>query len=228
MAQAPESMILTQYNKMKLRDGFTLMETIVALGVATIALSFFILAMAPATVGIERSNSKKTAQRMAASVENELNTIRDSEISNYVTESSFEKAFDWIQRDGESGQGLLVAFDYRANSQEPPDVDGLLPAFDQNDYLDRAVTDQQQMILQTRVTEIDDLGTHINSIEGTAYVIKLRQMQVAQDGTLSPATDGTVITNSIDSSVASDITNFTDGLIVCQAQIYQLRANTED
>jgi len=211
------------------------METIVALGVATIALSFFLLAMAPATVGIERSNSKKTAQRMVAALENELNVLRKNEESDH--DSSFEKAFNWIRLDDESGDGLILAFDYRASS-EGADADGVFKEFSGN-FIDPDVAEEQQMILQTRVATLADLSGGVTyatditdlleEVEGSAFVIKLRHMNVDANGALKPNDNGTSITvTSSDGSVntVTDVEDFTNGLLLYQAEVHVLRANT--
>ena len=75
--------------------GFTLMETVIAIGVLSVLLTGFLIVFIPAADGIKKSIHAQDADRLVSALENELTTVRNDETDDYST--GFAKAFDFIK-----------------------------------------------------------------------------------------------------------------------------------
>ena len=80
------------------RRGFTLMETVIAIGVVAVLLTTFLAVFGPASSSIRRALSAQEAGRLTTSLERELRTLRVGPDDAY--ENSFHKAFEWIRDSG--------------------------------------------------------------------------------------------------------------------------------
>jgi prepilin-type N-terminal cleavage/methylation domain-containing protein len=79
--------------------GFTLMETVIAIGVLSVLLTGFLIVFIPAADGIKKSISIQEADRLVAVLEQELVSSRPGETpSNADAATGFEKAL-WRIRD---------------------------------------------------------------------------------------------------------------------------------
>jgi len=160
------------------------METVVALSIAAVALSFFVAAYAPATIGIQRANSVKEAKYLATAVEAELNTLRSS--FDGVANSSFEKAYNLV-----SGGRLLIAHKYRADINGT-NTDGIYEGFT-GDFTTAEDSEEQPMKIQSFVMDLANTigfagGTlPLDSIEGSCFAVSLSHL-VNTGGTLAPST----------------------------------------
>lgn len=97
--------------------GFTLMETVIAIGIVALLLTGFLTVFGPASSAIQRSLQGAEAQRLADAVETELNILREDDIGTY--DSAFDKAFDLVLdsptlTDAGDKNGGLFAYSYRA------------------------------------------------------------------------------------------------------------------
>ena len=58
------------------KRAFTLLETVIAIGVLAVLLTGFMIVFAPAAAGIRKSINVQEADRLASSLEQELVTLR--------------------------------------------------------------------------------------------------------------------------------------------------------
>lgn len=206
------------------RNGFTLAETIIALFIAALAISFFLTAFAPATVGINQASRVEEAKSFVSALEAEMNIVRDSETSIYA--SAFDKAFKWVRLSEADANNTILAFKYRADASLQNDVNGLLPAFT-GDLTENAAV-ATNMILQNRVTLAsnvmsgDDMS-RFQQIEGSAFLIKLVQLQRSIDG-LTEISDTTQILNE-DDTPATSVDDYTSAALLFRVELHRLKAN---
>lgn len=228
-----------------MKRGFTLLETIVALGIAAIALSFFIAAFAPATLGIKKASRAQEAKNLVSALEAEMGIVRNSEGSggSSLYDNPFDKAFQWVKRNGANGSGLLVAFQYRANSQQATDTDGNYPAYT-GDVTGTATS--QAMILQNRVCPIENIvsppsvtagysdADRYAQVEGGAFVMELTQMVYDNNGALVVHDDrGEVVDPNNASgaavsaydSVTGTTLAFPEAVLLYQVDVYFLKSS---
>lgn len=154
------------------KRGFTLLETVIAIGVLAVLLTGFMVVFAPAAAGIRKAISVQEADRLASTLEQELVTLRDGQTVSATSETGFAKAFDWIKESNESGKALLI-YQYRGSlsgsrsdgTPEPlQNVKDKLPG---KDY-----------VVQTMVRRRDDkeFEDDLPAIEGGVYLVKCTQL----------------------------------------------------
>jgi len=106
------------------KRGFTLMETVIAIGVLAVLLTAFMAVFGPATAGIRKAINAQEADRLVSSYEEELGTLRSSETSKYTT--AFDKAFVWIR---DSAKTPVMIYQYRADPSKAPLADGAMAPY---------------------------------------------------------------------------------------------------
>lgn len=150
--------------------GFTLMETVIAIGVLAVLLTGFLAVFTPATQGIRQSLNSQQADRFASVFETELTTLRDDQEPRNAT-SGFEKAFDWIKNSGQSANSIFV-YQYRG---EPSNL--------RNDGTPTPVPDAIQLagrdyVLQPMARRLNDdnFAADMAAIEGPVYFVKTTQL----------------------------------------------------
>src|SRR5688572_30593589 len=94
----------------RMRRGFTLMETVIAIGVLALLLTAFLAVFGPATTGLRKAISVQEADRLAAALERELVMLRPGGTEDYKT--GFDKAYEWIEKVS-SGSETVMLYQYR-------------------------------------------------------------------------------------------------------------------
>ena len=89
--------------------GFTVFETVIAIGVLAVLLTGFMVVFTPAAEGIRKSINVQQADRMASTLEQELVTLRSEPFT-----TGFNKAFTWIENKNKDKDALLV-YQYRGS-----------------------------------------------------------------------------------------------------------------
>ncbi len=224
---------------MKLKNnGFTLMETVVAMTIAAVALSFFISAFVPATAGIQRSRSLAEARLLSGALESELHTLRPGVDSAY--NSAFEKAFEWIAATATDAAGFptggeaIIGFKYRADALMGPDADGLHEEYkDGADFTSATESDSQPMAIKTRFVKIEsgDLSDEdvkrLGEVDGSAFIVVFNQLT---NNTTPNAISlgGAKTAGQLEDSSGSGVnfTGFLEASILAQADFYILSANS--
>ncbi len=152
-----------------LHRGFTLLETVIAIGVLAVLLTGFMYVFAPAAAGIRKSINVQEADRLTSTIEQELVTLRTGE----TEKTGFEKAFNRIKNSINANDALLV-YQYRGSltnlrpdgtSEPVPNVRDKLPGKDYN--------------VQTMVRLRKDpkfLTEDLPAVEGGVYLVKCTQL----------------------------------------------------
>jgi prepilin-type N-terminal cleavage/methylation domain-containing protein len=210
------------------RRGFTLLETVIAIGVLAVLLSGFMVVFTPAAEGIRKSINVEQAGRMTSALEQELVTLRgDIETSDYKT--GFNKAYEWIQDSTKVGEALLV-YQYRGalggnpradGTPEPvPSVTNKLPG---KDYV--------VVPMVRRKSDNANLPADLAAIEGSVFVVKCTQLlfETGADGKveLKPGTPGKITDpTGQDPSTSGD--DYPDAVIAFSAEFHLMPARTAE
>ena len=202
------------------RRGFTLIETVIAIGVLAVLLTGFIIVFTPAADGIRKTISAQQADRLTSALEQELVTLRGStETTEFKT--GFNKAYTFIKESNVATEALLV-YQYRGDLKaqrrsedgtlEPlKSVEGKLPG---EDYL--------VVPMARRLSDdifIDDLA----AVEGPVYLVKPTQL-IYDANQLVLGTPGQ-IKNPKDGSAAATADAYAEAVIAFAAEFHPMPTN---
>ncbi len=201
------------------RTGFTLLETVIAIGVLAVLLTGFMVVFAPAAAGIKRAISVQEADRLASTLEQELVTLRgQSEQSEFKT--GFGKAYELIEGSDRPGDALLV-YQYRGSlSSERTDgtpvpvenIKGKLPG---QDYT---------VVTMARRRSDSGFREDLAALEGGIYLVKCTQL-IFEGGELKPGTAGKIV-DPKGNSASSDADSYPEAVIAFSADFYTLPARS--
>ncbi|MGA0900368.1 MAG: type IV pilus modification PilV family protein, partial [Luteolibacter sp.] len=214
-------------SKPKKSPGFSLIETVIAIGVVAILLSGFLIVFAPAAAGIKDSINSKAATRLVNTLEQELVSLRgQTQVDNFGT--GFNKAYEYIKGSaGESADpnNAILVYKYRASlsarrpsdgTPEPVnDIDGLSPG---EDYVVRN--------MMRRKGEAE-FNADIPAIEGPVYLVKCTQLIMMPDPStgeikLMPATPGQIANEATPTTAVDDPDNYNHAVVAFVADFYSL------
>ena len=195
------------------KRGFSLIETVIAIGVLAVLLTGFMIVFAPAAAGIRKSINVQEADRLATTLEQELVTFRTGDQGV----NGFGKAFTWIKESNAASNALLI-YQYRGSlsskrpdgTPEPvPTISNKLPG---KDYT-----------LQTMVRRKSDpkFLQDLNAIEGGVYVVKCTQL-VFNAGELKPGTAGQIVDPKNPGTQAASADAYPEAVIAFAAEFYAL------
>jgi prepilin-type N-terminal cleavage/methylation domain-containing protein len=192
-------------------NGFTLIETLLAIGVIAVLLTGFMIVFAPAAAGIRKALSIQELDRMTSTLEQEIVTVRGTS----GTGTGFSQALEWIRDSQTVGQALLL-YQYRGKLSETrpdgtakpePIVKDKLPG---KDYVVLSMVRRKSDPLF-----LEDL----TAAEGVIYVVKCTQLAYT-NGELKPGTAGVITDLKGNSAGMGD--DYPDAVIAFTADFYAL------
>ncbi len=207
----------------KAARGFTLMETVIAIGVVAVLLTTFLAVFGPASQSIRRSLSAQDADRLQTALKRELQILREGTDKNST--SSFEKAFDWIQNSGKPEKAILL-YNYRG---DPTDIrtDGSLEAYQSGDANPgkSGIDFVLQPAVRRKGDSDPDLEKDLAAVEGQVYYVRMTQL-VFEGGELTEGEHGKI--KDPHDPAGEEITSadkYPEAVIAFNAVIYALRSN---
>jgi prepilin-type N-terminal cleavage/methylation domain-containing protein len=177
--------------------GFTLLETVIAIGVLAVLLTGFLIVFTPAAEGIRKSINIEQADRMATALEQEIGRLRVP-ISTPPTATGFAKAFDWIKDSNKEAKAILV-YQYRGNLDPTKqradgtalpmvDIAGKLPGKDYTVIPMVRLKDDPKLFQSGQ----DDQGD-LAAIEGATYLVKCKQLIITKDNEMVAGKIGEIV-----------------------------------
>lgn len=156
----------------RLANAFTLMETVIAIGVLAVLLTGFMAVFTPAAQGIRRSISSEQADRLTTTLEMEMATLRTGqETPNPAT--AFDKSFNWILG-GNTPATAIFVYQYRGDP-DPTKIraDGTPPPM-----LNITGQPGRDYIVQSISRRRNDpqLEQDLRAIEGSVFFVKPTQL----------------------------------------------------
>lgn len=119
------------FMKSKKNRGFTLAETVLAIGVVGVLLVVFVATFFPARRSVQAALTAQESERVVRALTMELEVVRPSERAGggakvstrekYI--SAFDKAYYWMMGTEKPGTGILI-YNYRGDLNRPLRVDG--------------------------------------------------------------------------------------------------------
>ena len=163
------------------KRGFTLLETVIAIGVLSVLLTGFIVVFTPAAQGIKKSINVQQADRLASTLEQELVTLRTTaDTTNFGT--GFGKALDWIKNSNLTSSALL-AYQYRGDPSKLRDDDNTATPVDSLQSKLLPGKDYVVVSMLRRKSDSKLLSADLKAVEGPVYVVKCTQLLFSRDVT---------------------------------------------
>lgn len=195
--------------------GFTLLETVIAIGVLAVLLTGFMIVFAPAAAGIKKAINVQEADRLASTVEQEMGTLRKG-----ATETTgFEIAFNRIQKSNTASEALFV-YQYRGSMTSLRADNTPEPVANVNDKLPG-----QDYIVQTMLRSKSDpeFLKDLEAIEGSVYLVKCRQLIFDTNGALILGKAGEIKDpKPTGGEVAATAEEYPEAVIAFSAEFYSL------
>lgn len=203
---------------------FTLLETVIAIGVLSVLLTGFILVFAPAAAGIKKAIDVQEADRLASTLQKELVTLRqgqDRDGNEFTT--GFDKAFDYIRDSNEQDTAILI-YKYRGKLGASTRADGTPePEPDAK----RNVPGQDYVVqTMVRARDDDNFERDLEALEGPVYLVKCTQL-VFSSGEMKPGTAGQISDPKGQGGNYSDSDAYPEAMIAFVADFYTLPGRNE-
>jgi prepilin-type N-terminal cleavage/methylation domain-containing protein len=205
--------------------GFTLMESVIAIGIVAILLTTFLAVFGPATQGIRKAISVQEADRLTSALEFEFQIIRPVTDQGFTT--TFAKAFNWIREAGDpaeigaDGDSKIFLYNYKGD----PDMlrgDGTL-----GPYTGTGKIPGRDFVVQSGVRRSGDINlpSDLEAITGPIYFVQTTQL-VFEVGSLVLGEPGKIVDPHDTTVEITDPDEYPEAVIALNAQFYLLRSNS--
>ena len=219
-----------KYSGTKTKRGFTLVETVIAMGIITIMITAFLAAFGPAVQGIRKSMSAKEANRLATTLENELSVLRSGETRTSGYKTAFEKAFDWIENSTDSAKGndtMVLIYQYRGDAKATPNSDGTLKPYTNGTKSDLPGKDYVIQSVVRRMADdkvTDELVPGV--IEGRVFYVRMTQLIFNSNGELIVSDNAAnKIREPRSPNAVKDYESYPEAVIAFQAEFYVMKSS---
>jgi type II secretory pathway pseudopilin PulG len=201
--------------------GFTLMETVIAIGVLAVMLTAFMGVFAPAAKNIRRAINVQDADRLASGLEKELGTFRRGDLKSGAADTAFNKAYSWIQN-SHSRNTVILCYQYRGNPSSLRADGSMAPYIDTNGQSGKDFVVQSIYRLRSDALVTDDLKARV----GRIFFVKLTQLIMDNTNGLVLGTPGNIqnppaLPNSIPLT-GTGADGYNDATIPFVAEFYDL------
>jgi type II secretory pathway pseudopilin PulG len=199
------------------RKGFTLAESVIAMGILVVLITGFLAVFGPATTAIRRTLSAQEASRLQAALELELTTLRAG-LDKQRYDSSLEKAFDYVASSHDQGRTILV-YNYRGSLSQTRSDGSAEPESDP------IGTVGEDFLIQPMVRRLDDplLEEDFEALVGRVFFVKMTQL-VYQNEELRVVEEPGEITDPHDpsSDFTSNAEEYPEAVLLVEAQFFIL------
>lgn len=202
----------------RVAKGFTLAETVIALGILVVLITGFMAVFGPAARTIKKTLSTDEASRLQATLEWEMSVLREGPEKQRYQNDPFRKALEWISQSEDQGQTVLI-YKYRAQ-QGSTRTDGTLePAARE---LGIAGDD---FIIRPMVRRISDplLEEDLEVVEGRVFFVKMRQLIYEGEGLRVSDEPGVIVDPSDPGEdFAQNPDSYPEAVVLFEAEYYNL------
>ncbi len=167
------------------KSGFTLVETVLAIGLIGVLIVLFVAMFYPSRKTIQAALTIQEADRLVNALTDELSIVRKPELApanakissqtRYV--SAFDKAYYWMQQTERPGTTILI-YSYRGDLEKPKREDGSLPLFEGQEYLPgKNSVLVTTACLATNKSRLEDLRSAV----GTIFAVRMSQIVIDEN-----------------------------------------------
>lgn len=218
---------------------FTLIETVIAIGVLAVLLTGFMMVFAPAAAGIRKSLNIQEIDRLSSTLEQELVTFRkgnEDELPAKTpptsTYTGFEKAFEWIKNSNNPTNALLV-YQYRGSLSSTRDdgtpepfllsTDSKVVQLPGKDYVLVPMLRRKSDPLFFDKANPKSTTVDLAAVEGGVYLVKGTQL-IFSGSQLTQGKLGEIADPSGNASDSADV--YPEAVIAFSADFYTLKAKS--
>lgn len=203
------------------KSGFTLLETVIAIGVLAVLLTGFLAVFGPAAAGIRKAINVQEADRLTSTLERELVALRSGQSGG----TGFGKAYEWIKESYEA-QNALFVYQYRGDpSRQRPD--GSLEPVVKLDG-----TPGRDFVVQPMCRRASDQYFYkdLRAVEGGVFLVKCTQLTYTSGGAgmEAKASNRGSIIDPDGSGGGSDPDSYPAAVIAFSAEFYSMPAKTPE
>ena len=200
------------------KAGFTLLETVIAIGVLAVLLTGFLAVFGPAAMGIRRSLNAQEADRLSTSLEREMVTLRENEDTTTI-KTGFDKAFVWIEESA-NAKDAVFAYQYRADPDSRRRDETLTPMANPKGQPGK------DYIVLPMVRRLSDplFFEDLPAIEGGIFLVKCTQLIFDEKDQLvaDPDKYGGKISDPTTRTTVSTSARYPDAVIAFAAEFYSM------
>jgi prepilin-type N-terminal cleavage/methylation domain-containing protein len=220
------------------RYGFTLLETVIAIGVLSVLLTGFIIVFTPAADGIRRSINGQQADRLTSTLEQELTTLRKGETSTTIA-TGFDKAYKYIEDSmAKPTPEVVFVYQYRGDIKASPRTDGTYQAYPATTGVvgvDYIVVSMARRRVGLDGSPDPSFREDLAALEGRVFAVKMTQLIFS---TTSSGSGLTVSATGAITDPTPDVTNdppltgttaagrYQEAVIAFSAEFYSLPSST--
>jgi prepilin-type N-terminal cleavage/methylation domain-containing protein len=221
------------------KRGFTLLETVIAIGVLAVLLTGFMIVFAPAAAGIRKAINVQEADRLTSALEQELVTLRSGEQSAKIV-TGFDKAFQMIEDAmKKSSPEVIFVYQYRGDLKSSPRSDGTYEPYDKK--ASDGVPGEDYIVVPMARRRVG-LGSgtdpyfqeDLKALDGRVFAVKTNQLVFTTGGQLSPSTsdkieDPTPTTGGTSTGGGSSVSgNYPEAVIAFSADFFGVQSSSYD
>jgi prepilin-type N-terminal cleavage/methylation domain-containing protein len=202
------------------KPGFTLLETVIAIGVLAVLLTAFMYVFGPAMACIRKSINSQEADRLATTLERELGTLRTGQQSADV-KTGFDKAFQWVKQSSDVNNALLI-YQYRGDPSKQRSDNSLEPVTRTN------VTAGVDYVVQPMLRRLSDplFVKDLAAVQGPVFVVKCTQLVYDKANGLVAGSAGE-IRDPLDGTPVAAASEFKEAVVAFSAEFYSVPGNNE-
>ncbi|MFZ9941252.1 MAG: type II secretion system protein [Luteolibacter sp.] len=198
------------------RRGFTLIETVIAIGVLAVLLTGFIIVFTPAADGIRKTISTQQADRLTSALEQELVTLRGTEETDEF-KTGFGKAYKLIE-ESDAAETAILVYQYRGKLSGERRPDGTLEP--EPSVENKSPGKDFLVVPMARKKDDDAFLEDLAAVEGPVYLVKCTQL-IFNNNELVLGTPGQ-IKNPKDASPSASADAYAEAVIAFAADFYQM------
>lgn len=203
------------------KSGFTLLETVIAIGVLAVLLTGFLAVFGPAAAGIRRAINVQEADRLTSTLERELVALREGQTGG----TGFGKAYEWI-KDSYTAESAVFVYQYRGNPASQR-TDGTLEPVRKLDG-----TPGKDFVVQPMCRRASDnlFYEDLEGVEGGVFLVKCTQLKYTGGGQQMEAAQGNRGSISDPSGAGGGSTpeTYPSAVIAFSAEFFSMPAKTPE
>lgn len=206
-----------RFRRSSVQGAFTLMETVIAIGVLAVLLTGFVAVFTPAAQGIRRSISSQQADRLTSTLERELVTLRTGQEPT-AAKTGFDKGFTWL-KEGNDGSKAIFVYQYRGD-----------PASSRSDGTPTPLPNVsgepgKDYLVQSMARRADDseFQEDLAALDGAIFFVKTTQLVFSADKLIASTQPGQITyAENGGQVVAADSNAYKDAVIAFSAEFHSV------